>query len=219
MFNRPILMPRGSCLLYSDESPDLVYGPLGRTTTTQKNLTAGEKEKSGAQWVNRFPTSRDVADLKGDFKGDFKGKVQKFLAAIEAAGGSVSISATYRPPERAYLMHYSNKIAKGKIAADKVPAMAGVDIDWVHDTEAKSKEAAQAMVKAYQIVFQPALKSRHTVGAAIGMKVGKIVGKSVKNADGTSSKIVELSDLHAVGQTYGVIKLITDPPHWSDNGR
>lgn len=215
MFNRPILMPRGSCMLYSDEMPDLLYGPLGRATASQKNLTAGEKEKSGAHWVNRFPTSRAVADLKGEFKG----KVQKFLAAIEAAGGVVSISATYRPPERAYLMHYSNKIAKGKILAGKVPPMAGVDIDWVHDTEAQSKEAALAMVNAYQIVFQPALKSRHTVGAAIDMKVGKIVGKSVKNADGTSSKITELSDLHAVGQTYGVIKLITDPPHWSDNGR
>ena len=215
MFNRPILMPRGSCLLYSDEMPDLVYGPLGRTTTTQKNLAAGEKEKSGAQWVGRFPTSRQVTDLKGDFKV----KVQKFLAAIGDAGGVVSISATYRPPERAYLMHYSNKIAKGKIAAAKVPAMAGVEIDWVHDTEARSKEAAVAMVNAYQIVFQPALKSRHTVGAAIDMKVSKIIGKSVKNADGTSAKIDVLSDLHAVGQTYGVIKLITDPPHWSDNGR
>lgn len=24
--------------------------------------------------------------------------------------------------------------------------------------------------------------------------------------------------LHAVGQTYGVIKLVADPPHWSDDG-
>lgn len=215
MFNRPLLMPRGFCLLDSGPLSDMVYSPMARPLFPQKNFAAGEKEKSGAQWVNRFPTSRAVADLKGDFKG----KVQKFLAAIEDAGGVVSISATYRPPERAYLMHYCNKIAKGKIAASKVPAMAGVDIDWVHDTEAQSKEAALAMVNAYQIVFQPALKSRHTVGAAIDMKVKKIVSKSVKNADGSVAKITELSDLHAVGQTYGVIKLITDPPHWSDNGR
>jgi hypothetical protein len=26
------------------------------------------------------------------------------------------------------------------------------------------------------------------------------------------------ADLHAVGKTYGVIKLLADHPHWSDNG-
>jgi hypothetical protein len=26
------------------------------------------------------------------------------------------------------------------------------------------------------------------------------------------------SDLHGIGATYGVNKLATDPPHWSDDG-
>jgi hypothetical protein len=25
-------------------------------------------------------------------------------------------------------------------------------------------------------------------------------------------------DLHRVGRSYGAIKLVSDPPHWSDNG-
>jgi uncharacterized Zn-binding protein involved in type VI secretion len=30
--------------------------------------------------------------------------------------------------------------------------------------------------------------------------------------------IKKMSDLHAVGASYGVHKLVSDPPHWSDDG-
>ena len=45
----------------------------------------------------------------------------------EAGFQSGNIIATFRPAERAYLMHYSSKIARAEIAADEVPAMIGVD--------------------------------------------------------------------------------------------
>ncbi len=113
--------------------------PKADTTPAVAEVPA--KEKSGAQWVSRFPGSASLSDLELTFKAN----TERFISAIKAAGGTVSIAATYRPRERAYLMHYASKIARGEIKADKVPAMDGVNIDWVHDTDDASKAAASAM--------------------------------------------------------------------------
>ena len=55
---------------------------------------------SGADWVKQFPTSKDVEDLASPFREN----VKSFLAALDAAKATVSISATYRPKERASLV-------------------------------------------------------------------------------------------------------------------
>jgi hypothetical protein len=185
-----------------------------RTDTTPAVAEVSAEERSGPQWVSRFPGSASVDELAPTFKSS----VMAFIAAIRAAGGSVSIAATYRPRERAYLMHYSSKISRGVIAANQVPAMPGVNIEWVHDSDAASKTAAAAMARGYGIVFPPALISRHTERAAIDMTISGIVGETIQNASGESVEIKKLSDLHAVGASYGARKLVSDPPHWSDNG-
>ena len=58
------------------------------------------------------------------------------------------------------------------------------------------------------------------------MKVTWTGTLNVKNKDGTVAKITSTprtgagnTDLHAVGATYGVVKLVGDGPHWSANGR
>ena len=185
-----------------------------KTDTTPAVAEAPAKEKSGAHWVSRFLGSASLDDLNPTFKA----KAGKFIDAIKAAGGAVSIAATYRPRARAYLMHYSSKISLGNIKADKVPAMDGVNIDWVHDSGDESKKAASAMAKGYTIVYPPALISRHTEKSAVDMTITGIVGKKIKNASGEEVEIKKLSDLNAVGATYGVNKLVSDPPHWSDDG-
>ena len=172
------------------------------------------KELSGADWVEKFPGSKSVDDLAPVFKES----VTSFLAAVKAAGGRVSIAATYRPPERAYMMHYAWDISTGKIRADRVPAMAGVNIEWDHGTTQKSKNAASAMVSGFGMQHRGALASRHTERKAIDMNITGMNGKSILNKEGTSVKIGGAGDLHAVGATYGVIKLVTDPPHWSEDG-
>ena len=59
-------------------------------------------------------------------------------------------------------MHYSYRIARENMDPATVPAMAGVDINWVHRDArgavnlAASRAAASAMVGGYQIVFSPA---------------------------------------------------------------
>lgn len=186
--------------------------PTTDTTPAVANVPA--REKSGAQWVAKFPGSASLDDLETTFKVN----ATKFIDAIKAAGGTVSIAATYRPRERAYLMHYSSMISRGEIKADKVPAMDGVNIDWVHDSDDESKKAATAMARGFTIVYPPALISRHTERAAVDMTIGGMVGKKIKDASDKDVDIKQLSDLNAVGATYGVHKLLSDPPHWSDDG-
>jgi hypothetical protein len=175
---------------------------------------------SGAAWVAKFPTSRSLSDLTPTFST----AVTSFIAAITAAGGSVTISATYRPPERAYLMHYAWAIAKDGTAPGSVPAMTGVDIDWAHlDASGKSDQkaalkAAADMVSGYGMAHSAVLVSRHTQKRAIDMTISGVVGKSINDASGKATAIKSLKDLNAVGKSYGVVKLVSDPPHWSDDG-
>ncbi|WP_240725786.1 MULTISPECIES: hypothetical protein [unclassified Escherichia] len=61
------------------------------------------KELSGALWVSRFTGSSSTNDLQGAFRAS----VDNFLRASGNAHSRGRISATYRPPARAYLMHGS----------------------------------------------------------------------------------------------------------------
>lgn len=175
---------------------------------------------SGAAWVEQFPNSTSIDDLTPDFAG----KVHAFVNALKAGGVKVTMSTTFRPRERAYLMHYSCKVAGREIAPDKVPPMDGVDIDWAHRAAdgtidlAKSRAAAQAMMDAYVIVYPPALVSRHTQRRAVDMTIRGFEDKTVSDADGKEVTLTNNASLFALGATYGVIKLIKDRPHWSDDG-
>jgi hypothetical protein len=181
---------------------------------------------SGPEWVPRFPTSRRVDDLVEPFRA----KTRLFLAALRDAGASVVVGDTVRPPERAYLMHFSFAIAKASQDPATVPPKTGVDIQWLHLTAEgqpdplASKAAAEEMVAGYDIVFQPALSSRHTEGQAIDMTITWQGSLTIANPDGSRTTIATIPrngtnpGLHEVGKAYGVIKLVTDPPHWSSDG-
>jgi len=178
-------------------------------------------ERSGAQWCARFPTSTSVADLREPFRT----AVSHFLAALKNAGASYQIAATYRPPERAYLMHWAWLIANGTLPG-AVPACAGVDIDWTHGGDvAAARAAARAMVAAYSIRYEPSLTSHHCERRAIDMTVTWDGTLNIRNAHGTllaiasSPRSGDNHDLQAIAREFGVIKLVSDPPHWSDDGR
>lgn len=199
-------------------------GVVGRQTWTALLADAPATppaELSGAAWVDRFPTSKATDKLVQPFGA----RVDRFLAALRDAGVRVEISATFRPAQRAWLMHYAWEVASGSARPADVPALAGLAICWVHPTNAASIAAARAMVQAYNIAYKPSLTSRHTAGRAIDMSLswtGKCAvtdasGKqvSVDAAQGTDNNTV----LHKVGASYGVIKLVRDRPHWSEDGR
>ena len=196
---------------------------------------------SGSQWVSQFPTSVDLEDLAEPFRTNAKA----FIGALKAAGASVTISATYRPRERAYLMHYAYRIAREGLDPTRVPpfsgngvrtkkkkgaSAAGLDIDWVHrDKSGKvdlqaSGNAAEDMVAGYGIVYRPVLRSNHTLRLAVDMTISWSGTLTLLNKRGQKVSISSTPrsggnhDLIAVGASYDVIKLVSDPPHWSADG-
>lgn len=178
-------------------------------------------EFSGSQWCTRFPGSLSLDDLEPTWRG----RVWAFLTAMERAGATVNVTATYRPPERAYLMHWCWMIANLAQAPAAVPTMPGVNIDWTHDGDVRAaKSAALAMVKAFDLEFAPSLVSKHTLRRAIDMRIAWKGRLSVRDSDGhvhyilTEPRDGTNLELVKVGASFGVIKLSLDIPHWSDDG-
>lgn len=176
---------------------------------------------SGSHWYNYFQTSRSISDLASPFRQ----RVQAFQKALVDAGAQVIVAATYRPPERAYLMHYAAAIDRGEIDPDDVPNFPGVDIEWSHYYRAGSLLAAAQMVDIYGIGGNPvALESLHTQRLAVDWNITWEGTLRIKNGDGDIVTIgsprngANNEDLFNVGASYGVYKLESDPPHWSYNG-
>lgn len=186
------------------------------------------RELSGPTWVTKFPGSSSPEDCIEPFRANLK----KFVAAMRAAGASVTISSTLRPAERAWLMHWAWAISKDDKNPSTVPPKAGIDIEWVHRKgnavdPVTSKNAAAAMVAAYGMKQQAALTSRHIEGRAVDMTISWTGELNIVNAAGVKLKIKSTprdglnTELQACGESYGVIKIAPeahDPPHWSDDG-
>ena len=182
---------------------------------------------SGPVWVARFPNSNRTDDLAEPFRSN----AEKFIAALKAARATVSVNATLRPKERAFLMHFSYLVGKDGEDPERVPEMGGVDIDWVHRDAAGKKDssasqkAAALMAAGYGIVFRPAAVSHHSDGTAIDMNIFWTAAE-LKVKDGAGNLVTLKTgarnggnpELHVVGKSYGVIKLVSDAPHWSNDG-
>ena len=184
-------------------------------------------ELSGKGWCSRFPSSKSI----GDCTEPFRSNLQRFNDALVAAGANVKIADTLRPEPRAFLMFHCCKVATGAEAPGTVPARPDIEIDWVHRNDdgtpnlAKSRAAAHDMMQGYDIAHAPALNSRHIFGEAVDMSVTWLGDLTIQRGDGSNVTISTLPrsgddniNLHAVGATYGVIKLSSDPPHWSLHG-
>lgn len=190
------------------------------------------REPSGRTWVGRFPTSASVADCAQPFRGN----LGAFIAALGAAGASVNIAATLRPPQRAYLMHWCWSIVKQKTDPRTIPPFDGVAVAWAHlDAQGgydpvASLAAAQEMVEAYgmqALNVAPALQSNHISGTAVDMAISWTGTLSIARRDGMVVHIDSQPrtgmnpELKAVGATYGVLKFVggaSDMPHWSADG-
>lgn len=209
--------------------PDGRIDPGGRTWNALSNRAtsapAPAPTLSGATWWHanqaKFPNSAAVDDLAQPFRD----QVADFLDALKAAGAKVKVSATRRNRTRAQLMHYSWRIAHGSIAPKDVPAIPGCAIKWDHGDPARSKQGAQEMVDLFGIAFQPSLTSRHIEGRAIDMTIDWTGTLQIRDKAGRTRAVGAPrsgntnTDLHAIGATWGVRKLASDPPHWSDDGR
>jgi hypothetical protein len=189
--------------------------------------------------VSEFPATSAVSALAPAFRADVNG----FLTAMKSAKVAVAVVSTVRPPQRAYLMHWSWLIAKGKVKPENVPAFtpaprqSAVNVCWVHQKsagfdEAASVAAAKQLVAAYGIDPRlrdaPALDSRHTQGLAIDMTTTWTARKvAIRSGNGQlvtigSAPRTGLNPLLVkVGKTYGVVHFLSpaqDPNHWSSDG-
>ena len=191
---------------------------------------------SGKEWwdANEGKSPYIKSDKISDLESDFQSKVNEFESALKAAGASISIDTTKRPAERAHVLHYAWQVAKGEIKASAVPSMTGVDITWDHGSEAASKKGAQEILDAATVKSKPSLTSNHIDGKAIDWTITWTGDLKIKKKDGTEIEIKSKprsggdpgnTELHSVGEGYGVIKgLFTGPkqkrdaPHWSSDG-
>ncbi len=117
----------------------------------------GERVKvpSGVAWAAKFPISQEDSDFDSDMRSRWK----RFTRVLEDGGANVEIIASKTPPERAYLMHWAWRIAKGEIDPRDVPDADPeeqnmedeVDIQWWHGDLKAAQSAAQEMVDAFKI--------------------------------------------------------------------
>jgi hypothetical protein len=188
------------------------------------------KTKSGAYWVEWASTNAKNSTSVDDLDPLFKLKVRAFLKALQDAGATVTIGTTRRSDKRAYLFHWSWRIAVGNAKASAATAKPGVDILWDHGNAEDSRLGAQEMVDGFGLAVPPkstnppSLVSHHIRGKAIDMTIRWTGALKVKKHGGGTVDVpfmesVNLnSKLHAVGASYGVLKLKTDAPHWSLDG-
>jgi hypothetical protein len=187
--------------------------------------------KSGIYWVTWADTNATNSSSVEDLSDAFKTNVKAFIKALETAGATVEVTATKRSDKRAYLFHWSWMISQGKAKASEASQMSGVDIQWDHGTEAASKQGAAEMVSGFGLaipptsVNPPSLTSNHIGANAIDMNITWTGTLKVKKKDSSDASVEFKTDvntnteLHKVGESYGVKKLITDAPHWSFDGR
>lgn len=187
--------------------------------------------KSGKYWVTWANVHALNSNKIDDLEQTFKASVNAFVKALRDAGATVDVSTTRRSAKRAYLFHWSWKISQGKCKASDATTLSGVDIDWNHGDDEKSKSGALEMVTGFGLAIPPqstnppSLTSNHIDGKAVDMTIKWTGNLSVKKKDGSivtiaySSNVNANTLLHQVGDSYGVKKLKTDAPHWSYNGR
>lgn len=189
------------------------------------DAAAARRNLSGAAWFRaneaRFPNSNRVSDLSPAFAV----QVEAFISMLRRASATVRVSSTLRNRNRAWIMHHAWRIARGEIQPDAVPPNPEVDIHWDHGEPRASRRAAQEMVDLFGIRFRPSLTSNHIEGTAVDMTITWDHAIDVVDAAGQTHRIDQPRSgnsntvLHAVGASYGVRKLASDPPHWSANGR
>ena len=189
------------------------------------------KVKSGSYWVTWANAHAKNSTSLDDLVDPFKTNAKAFITALDDAGATVSVSTTRRSDQRAYLFHWCWMIGLGKAKASEATTMLGVDIEWDHGDAEKSKQAAKEMIDGFGLAIPPSSTNapspvtNHSSGKAIDMNITWTGTIKIKKKDGTEASVLFMWDvnkntkLHGVGASYGLVKLTTDAPHWSLDGR
>jgi hypothetical protein len=209
----------------------------GETASANRQLEVFEESGGNwATWANANYPADDRVDALGD---PFRSNVRAFLLAVADSTDSATgrapipqIIQVYRPPERAYLLHWSWQIATQAGSpgeADQLCVPGGMHIIWQHYRTDGSLDgsgaldAARAMTNAFRLSTFPAYPTKHSERTAIDMFIEWHGTLTLTNA---SDSIVTVSGpsnsrqsqtFQNVGRTFGVIKG-SSLNHWSDTG-
>ena len=194
---------------------------------------------SGKEWVKKKKKKEGQSEesLLNDLESNFKNNVVTFINVLRNSGASVVVTSTRRSKKRATLMHYAWRIGVSK---DITPQQAQIEtqkenipINWIHtDSSGKyseeiSREKALEMKNAYGMRDKASLTSNHILGKAVDMTITWTKDIEIKDKTGkeytlTPNDGAKCKELHDIGATYGVHKLVKNPPddpHWSFNGK
>ncbi len=179
---------------------------------------------SGAAWWHTNARKYPIIDKINALQGVFADNVQKFVNALNKAGADVHVSETSHNPARVQLMHYSFKLSRAEIQTKHIPKIEGCDIVWDHGNEELSQAAAKEMAELFTVVKEPSLASLHIPGKASDMMIKWSKPITIIDGHGCEVRIAgpgngaSSAALHKVGASFGVMKLLKDPQHWSING-
>ncbi len=212
-----------------------------KETSEDNNVGSWQWNLAGTGWFSRYNQDYFGSNQVSDLSDTFRPEVQSFLGALQEGGvPNPTISSTKRSYERQFIMYYAKQIADGKMDADEVQEITptNIDIQWDYGNDNYSVAAAKALLggQGFGIGTNPVGKpdqgSLHITGDAIDMNITGYKNKLVfvgpdatpwSEAHGyveglSLVKITDANTLYEIGATYGVIKLLSDPPHWSVNG-
>lgn len=213
---------RASGRVHPDDRMMTLLGDRDPAARQREEVRAGRarQQLSGANWWQqngaRFADSTDTVSLMPAFAAS----VDAFVAALERAGAYVSISATKRSAELAWVMRTAGDIARNTIEPHQVEPDPTVGILWNHGDPQRSQDAAEEMVQMFGGVEAPAIDSPELTGTAIAMDVRWYAPIAVRDAWGAVVPLdrprlgARCPDLHRVGRSYGVVKTPFDPLRW-----
>jgi hypothetical protein len=161
----------------------------------------------------------------------FKLKVRAFLKALQDAGATVTIGTTRRSDKRAYLFHWSWRIAVGNAKASAATAKAGRRHplgSWQRGGQQARRPGDGRRLRPRRPAEEhqsavarqpphPRQGDRHDDPCGSGTLKVKKHGGGIVDVSVHGERQPEL-EAARVGASYGVLKLKTDAPHWSLDG-
>jgi hypothetical protein len=198
-----------------------------------------------ARYVNPQTEAAKLRALRERGAGDFATRIQALLGQVRRQGSEAYLVSTVRHPERGYLMYGAFILSRASDLDEVARRVAklerlnrawdlGIPIEWRHpDSWRATVEQAQAMADAYNVAYASqsgARSSRHYEGEAVDFVVVDLPRRLTLTApDGEAERRFDLSapeesrDLNLtprllewVEAHFGMAKLRSDYPHWTD---
>jgi hypothetical protein len=207
------------------KSPTLANEQMTEPDPSGRDRARALKQRSGKYWKAWADRQAAASTSLDELAEPFRTNAKAFVEKLKDAGARAAVTLTRKSSQRAYLCHWAWQVAKGHCLATSVPAMEGVDIDWIHIDEKgnfsdeKSRKGAQEMVDAFLIGSMrspPPLNDHHIRGLAMEMSPSWNGDLVIKKQDGTDVTIKtepkngNNAELHQVARTYKVYRNMSD---------